>query len=77
MRRIERYGLWRHDPAALEAFTRTAIRNHDELLDWARGALSDRIHFVSFQEVMQDRANLAPRLFERLGTRSVAPDLTD
>ena len=74
---IERYGLWRHSPAALEAFLRTAIRNHDELLDWARGALSDRIHLVMFQEVMQDRANLVSRLLERLGTRFVSPDLAD
>jgi hypothetical protein len=64
---MERYGLWRHDPAALEAFLGTAIRNHDALLDWARRSISDRIHFVSFDEVMNNRSNLAPRLLERLG----------
>jgi hypothetical protein len=73
---IERYGLWRHDPAALEAFLRIAIRNHDALLDWARGALSERIHVVTLEEVMRDGASLACRLHERLGTRRVAPQQT-
>jgi hypothetical protein len=68
---IERYGLWRHDPAELEAFLRAAIRNHDELLDWARGALSERIQVVSFQEVVQDGANVVSKLLSRLGAGSL------
>jgi hypothetical protein len=68
---IKRYGLWRHDPVALEAFLGTAIRNHDALLDWARRALSDRIHFVTFEKVMNNRSNLASGLLERLGVPRV------
>jgi hypothetical protein len=74
---IERYGLWHHNPAALDAFLRAAIRNHDELLGWARGALSERVHVVTFEEVIRDRGNLVCRLLRRLGTPSVAPDLAD
>jgi hypothetical protein len=66
---IGRYGLWYHDAADLEAFIRAAIRNHDELLDWARGALSERIHIVPFQEVIHDGANLVSKLLSRLGTQ--------
>jgi hypothetical protein len=72
---IERYGLWRHDPAALETFLRSAIRNHDALLDWARHALSERIHIVRFEEVMHNPSNLASGLLDRLGTRHVVPKL--
>ena len=72
---MERYGLWRHDPAELETFLRTASRNHDALLDWARGALSDRIHFVTFEEVMNNRSNLASGLLERLGIPRVETKL--
>jgi hypothetical protein len=72
---MERYGLWRHDPAALETFLRTAIRSHDALLDWARGALSERIHFVTFEEVMDKRSNLVSKLLERLGTPREVPKL--
>jgi hypothetical protein len=63
---IERYGLWRHNPTALDAFLRAAIRNHDELLEWARGALSERIHVVTFEETMRDPANVASRLIRDL-----------
>jgi omega-hydroxy-beta-dihydromenaquinone-9 sulfotransferase len=72
---MERYGLWRHDPAALETFLRTAIRSHDALLDWARGALSERIHFVTFEEVMDKRSNLVSKLLERVGTPREVPKL--
>jgi hypothetical protein len=74
---IERYGLWHHDPAGLEAFLQAAIRNHDELLDWAHGALSERIHVVTFQEVIRDGPNLVSRLLGKLGARNVLPDLAD
>jgi hypothetical protein len=74
---IERYGLWHHDPAALEAFLRTAIRNHDEILDWARSALSERVYVVPFQEVIKDGANLVSKVLGRLGTRPVVHSLTD
>jgi hypothetical protein len=74
---IERYGLWHHDPAAWEAFLRAAIRNHDELLDWARGALSERVYVVPFQEVIYDGANLVPKLLSKLETRPVLPNLAD
>jgi omega-hydroxy-beta-dihydromenaquinone-9 sulfotransferase len=74
---IERYGRWHHDPAALDAFLRSAIRNHDELLDWARDALSERISVVTFQEVVHDGANLVSKHLSKLGTRSVIPNLAD
>jgi omega-hydroxy-beta-dihydromenaquinone-9 sulfotransferase len=66
---FERYGLWSHNPAALEQFLQTAIRNHDELLAWAQRALPERVHLVSFQEVMQNPAILISRLIQRLGAR--------
>jgi hypothetical protein len=65
---MERYGCWHHSPATLEAFLRTAIRNHDELLDWARGALCGRIEIVTFQEVMQGGANLRITRDQEKGT---------
>jgi omega-hydroxy-beta-dihydromenaquinone-9 sulfotransferase len=68
---IERYGLWHHQTAALEAFLRAAIRNHDELLDWARSALSERIYVVPFQEVIQNGPSLVSRYLDRLGSRPV------
>jgi hypothetical protein len=74
---IERYGRWQHDPVALDAFLRSAIRNHDELLDWARDALSERISVVTFREVVQDGANLVSKHLSKLGTRSVIPNLAD
>jgi hypothetical protein len=69
---IERYGLWSHDPAALETFLLDAIRNHDGLLDWARAELTERLHVVTFDELMHDRANLTSKLLERLGSRHEA-----
>jgi hypothetical protein len=69
---MERYGLWHHDPAALDAFLRAAVRNHNEILDWARGALAGRIQFVTFDEVMRDRESLVPRLIEQLQTRTAS-----
>jgi hypothetical protein len=70
---IERYGLWSHESAALEAFLRNAIRNHDALLDWAQRTLSERVHVVTFDEVIHNRSNLVSRLLEKLETRRPGP----
>jgi hypothetical protein len=66
---MERYSLWSHDPVNLEAFLIKAIENHDELLNWARHTLSDRLYMVKFDEVMNDPSNLVRRLVRQLGVK--------
>lgn len=61
---VERYGHWRLDTAKLESFLRRAIQNHNEILDWARSAIPERLYIASFDEVVQDPINLIARIVE-------------
>jgi hypothetical protein len=63
---IERYSLWHGDDRALDEFLDNAIRAHDEIFEWARGQLADRIHIVSFDSVMTEREPLLAHLVSSL-----------
>jgi omega-hydroxy-beta-dihydromenaquinone-9 sulfotransferase len=63
---IERYSLWRGDARMLQQFLHDAVANHDEVLDWARTAIPDRIHFVRFDRVISDRASMVTNLLVKL-----------
>jgi hypothetical protein len=63
---IDRYSLWRGDLRMLEKFLGCALLNHDELLDWGKRTISDRIHIVPFERVMQDRATVVSELLDSL-----------
>ena len=66
---ISRYALWNPTPGEVEGFVRHAIRSHDDVLDWARGALPDRIHLVDFATLLNDDGSVVTRLIEALGPR--------
>jgi hypothetical protein len=66
---IDRYALWNHVPSVLDAFLRRAIGNHDELLDWARATIGDRLHIVSFSDVMHRGTDVVSGLVAKLGVR--------
>jgi omega-hydroxy-beta-dihydromenaquinone-9 sulfotransferase len=61
---VKRYGHWRLDTASLERFLHRAIQNHDEILDWARNAIPERLLVATFDEVVQDPINLTARIVE-------------
>jgi hypothetical protein len=63
---IERYSLWRGDPRMLHQFLDDALTNHDDILDWAREAIPDRIHIFPFERVINDRASLVTDLLAKL-----------
>lgn len=64
---IQRYGLWQAESQLLEDFLEQAIRSHDEVFEWARGTLSDRIHVVAFDDVINDELRVVSELLEKLG----------
>jgi hypothetical protein len=63
---IDRYSLWRGDLTMLEKFLQYGMLNHDELLDWGKTTIPDRIHVVPFERVMQDLATLVSELLSSL-----------
>jgi len=67
---VDRYGQWRLDPAALERFLRHAVSNHDDLLDWARAAIADRLLVLHFDDVIRDTKAPVARILEYLGAGS-------
>jgi hypothetical protein len=69
---VERYGHWQLDTAKLENFLRRAIQNHNEILDWARGAIPERLYMASFDEVVRDPKNLIARIVEFCSDRVLA-----
>jgi len=71
---VERYGQWRLDGAKLESFLRRSIQSHDEILDWARSSMPERLLVVSFDEVVQDPVNLIARIVEFCGDEVLAHD---
>jgi omega-hydroxy-beta-dihydromenaquinone-9 sulfotransferase len=56
------YGLWRIKSHILDHFLISAIRSHDEILEWARSTIPERLTVASFDEVMNDRPHLVRRL---------------
>jgi hypothetical protein len=48
----ERYGQWRLDPAALDRFLQHALVSHDEILDWARRNIPERLFVTTFDDVI-------------------------
>jgi omega-hydroxy-beta-dihydromenaquinone-9 sulfotransferase len=64
---IERYGLWRVDGGMLNTFLEKAVRAHDEVFEWARETLPHRMHVVSFDRVMGDRAQAVTDLLASIG----------
>jgi hypothetical protein len=68
---VDRYGHWQMDPVKLESFLQRAIRNHDEILEWARGAIPDRLCLVSFNEVVPDPTKLIARIVEFCGAEKL------
>jgi len=63
---IEKYGQWRVNHASLDRFLERARRNHDDILDWARSALAERMHVVSFDDVIHRREHLIGEILEYL-----------
>jgi hypothetical protein len=63
---IDRYSLWRGEMRMLEKFLEYATINHDELLDWGKKTIPDRLHIVSFEQMMQDQAPLVADLLSSL-----------
>jgi hypothetical protein len=61
---VARYGQWRLEPAALERFLDRARKNHDDLLDWARCVIGDRLFVANFDDVIH--ARLTGRILEFL-----------
>jgi hypothetical protein len=61
---VERYGQWRLDTVKLDHFLHRAIQNHNEILDWARSTIPERLYMASFDEIVQDPANLIARIVE-------------
>jgi hypothetical protein len=67
---IRRYSLWRGIPSVLDHFLAVAVRNHDELLEYARATFADRLTVVRFDEVMNGRPQVVRRLIGALGYES-------
>jgi hypothetical protein len=70
---IENYGQWRMDPASLTRFLERAMRNHDDILDWARSAFADRLHVVAFDDLMHRRQHLIGEILEYLTVTASSP----
>ena len=66
---IDRYSLWRGEMRMLEKFLEYATINHDELLDWGKKTIPDRLHIVSFEQMMQNQASLVADLLSSLDVR--------
>ena len=64
---IQRYGLWQAESQLLEDFLEQAIRSHNEVFEWARSTLRDRIHIVAFDHVIGDESRVVSELLEKLG----------
>jgi hypothetical protein len=69
---VGRYGQWRLDTVNLDHFLHRAIQNHNEILEWARSAVPERLYIASFDEVVQDPINLTARIVEFCGGRLAA-----
>jgi hypothetical protein len=61
---IEKYGQWHLDPVTLASFLELALENHDDLLDWARSTLADRLHVAAFDDVIHRREHLLGEILE-------------
>jgi hypothetical protein len=70
---IENYGQWRINPASLGRFLDRALRNHDDILDWARSAIADRLYMVEFDDVMDRRQQLISEILEYLTDTADSP----
>ena len=68
---IQRYGLWQAEARFLETFLENAIKSHDEIFESAQATLSERIHVVTFEEVMGADSRVVSRLLEELDGRLV------
>jgi hypothetical protein len=66
---IQRYGLWQAEAPLLERFLENAIRSHDEIFESAQATLSERIHVVTYEEVIGANLRVVSRLLEELGGR--------
>jgi len=63
---IGRYALWHAQPGLLEGFLSTALKNHDEILEWARKTMPERLTVVPFDDVIENRLPLVRRLADVL-----------
>jgi omega-hydroxy-beta-dihydromenaquinone-9 sulfotransferase len=70
---VERYGHWPLDAGKLDNFLQRAIQNHNEILDWARSSIPERLLIASFNEVVETPANLIARIVEFCNTEISAP----
>jgi hypothetical protein len=59
---FDRYGLWSAPPRELDRFLAKALTSHDEVFDWARSTLPDRLHVLDFEQVMKDRDSVVAQL---------------
>jgi len=64
---VQRYGLWRIRPAALEMFLNQAFEAHDALIEWARANLRDRVRFLSFEQLVRDPDATVAEVIGELG----------
>lgn len=63
---IRRYSLWQGKAQDLDHFLQHAMQSHDELLEWARSNVPDRLSVVPFDRVIQDREETVRQLIGRL-----------
>ncbi len=64
---IERYGLWNVDTSRLEEALAAALKAHDEILDWARAEIPDRLSWVSFKDILANDPRLLDRIHAEIG----------
>ena len=69
-----RYGLWSAAPAVYSRFIDGVIRQHDDLFDWARAALGDRLQIVPFDAVVANEPTFLPGLLDGLGIGRARPE---
>ena len=62
------YALWDTDHSAIDRMIRKAAKIHDDVADWARGALAGRIEWLRFEDIVRDPANVAQRLMTVLAS---------
>ena len=63
----ERYGQWALTPSDLKRYLIYASDNHDEILDWARQAIPERVHLATFSEAIHQTSSLVDRILGFLG----------